>query len=245
MNFTYDGEKSEDYGVFIGTTGGVDIPLISNKEVLYDTTPNRKTYFYGVKRELLSYNITIYPIKGHWETGQVERVLSWLDQEEFRPFTRSTRPNRVLYLMLTDSVNLTGASQNNASLDLPFTNISPFIYSPVYHERVEVSGSCDLELLNEGDLETHPVIKITPKKSGVVALHNISDPDTGSMVLDGLAVGEQVVIDCLNRNITSSESKDIHKLFNHTYTSLKRGKNKLKITGNCDCEIFYHYVYKV
>lgn len=239
MHFTFGGEKSEDYGVYIGRMGDVSIPVTPSSEIVREQVGDR-IYTYGKIRQPYTYSFRIYPVKTYWEKGQIERVMDWLDTDTYEPFTRSTVQDRVYYLMLEDSSEITGSSQHRGGIDLTFTSGTPYAHSPVYSQTVELGK--DITIENRGHFELYPTFVLHLEERGVVMLTNyLTDTEA---IIDNPVGNHIITMNGESKIIESDSNENIYSYFNNDYVKLRKGYNTISTIGKGFVEVFYQFKYK-
>lgn len=241
MHFNFDGKWSYNMGVTrVNMDGGLlEDTIISSKKIIEERVEGRDApYFYGVEREPLSFSLTLL-FENNLSTEKVREVLRWLDKNDYRPFYMENDPDRIWYVMAVDDVTAihngikSGVLQLNLRTDSP-TTLTPYTLSQVYSFRNN-SGGRQIVFNNLGDFECKPIVHITKVGNGDIIIQNLTNP-TGNFEFTNLTNGEQLYVDCENKEIETSGIRHRYNDFSNNYLTFIPGENRLLVIGDCDIQ---------
>lgn len=139
INFTYDGQSNEKFGVYLANIGGglYNEPFLPNRKIVEKRIASReKPYFQGMEASPLQFSITI--VIKEWDLAQNKRAIArWLFQDYYKPLIFESNPERVFYALIEGDAQLhhngiTTGVQEQAYVTLNVRCDSPYAYTPEY-----------------------------------------------------------------------------------------------------------------
>jgi phage-related protein len=251
-SFNFAGENSEDYGlVNINISGGLqEEPFLAPRSIREVSIKGRKTpYFQEIEYEPLQFTVSFY-FEEVWDSDKIRSVARWLgDQSYYQPLIFSMMPDRIFYVIFTDSPQLIHNCLEQGYVTLTARCDSPYSYSPVYTSAIldyslnDVDGTA-YTFVNNGDVICKPVLEVQIVSGSTFSIVNSSN---GGQKLEftGLTVGENLVIDCEAETIETDLSAT-YRYENMSSTSeflsMIFGNNYLTVYGNI--KLVWKYQYK-
>ncbi len=251
LEFVFDNERSSDMGVIqVATNSGLFTEqFVANKSIREEKVPgNDIPYFYGVEREPLSFPLKLW-FEGGFDEEKIRKISRWIDQQFYKPFYTVSNPNRIFYCMSVDSSEHIHNGIKDGFLQLNMRCNSPYVYSKVYTEthdfRANTVNGTDLKFINQGDIETKPLITVQMLEDGDFSIVNLSDGGK-ELKFTGLKNGEIVTVNNQLEDIkTSLPNTYRFDNFSDNYTSFIRGHNHLKVYGKAILTIKFHFIRQV
>src|SRR5690606_37295636 len=119
----------------------------------------------------------------------------------------------------------------NIRTDSP-TTLTPYALSTLHKLDNNANGEI-IEFENSGDFNCKPIVHLVKRGDGDITIKNLSNY-SGDFKFTGLNDMEQIMVDCENKEIESSENVYRYDNFSKNYLEFVRGINRLKVIGNCD-----------
>lgn len=247
--FNFDGRSSRDFGIeVISTSGGMyeDILMASRSINKSKPTGRTKSMLQSITEEDIQFPLEIAFTNGF--TDQlIEDVVLWLKTPYYRPFYFEEQPNRLFNLMISDSSALIHNGLKEGYITLTAQTNSPRVYSPIkLTSKTEVTTTKNIEIVNNGHETIYPEISLTINDGTTVKLETLKENNEVENIFEikNLTKGEDLYLNCYREIIES----DIVGVYHYDdtvghYPSFNRGKNILKITGNCTIQLRYQEEY--
>ena len=205
-------------------------------------------YRYGEITKPLRFKFALSPLEGLWTDEKRWEVASWLDNGRFSEFFSTDNVDKRYFLKLVGSSSLYTNSLQQGWITVEFENISCYSYSPVnaiiWDESLNASTSTRV-FQNLGNEILYPEqMRILMYQDGSIQLRNLSD---GGRIFrfDNLVNGEELLIKNDTRHIeTSLSGVARYNNFNGNYMKMVRGNNAIEVTGKCEIEYTFRYVFK-
>lgn len=250
-SFTYNGLSSIEKGVvlaaFDADSGKSDAFL--GMDVIFSDTNSGVRHDYGAKHnsvatitmQLLHFNGTNFSVANfrditRWLTGA--RKSSWLDLYE---------DDRLVYSFLCKCTDVQQYKMDGLTLGVivTFTATSPWAYSAIQEEVLQLNGEQLFPLYNESDnLYDYTYLDVIYKNGTGSSLSIYNDSTKETMKVEGLEENEIVLINS-NKIIYSNKANKIFgDSFNYVWPRLYPGANDLTISGNGELFITYRYAIK-
>ena len=217
----FDGTKRFDYGAKYNETATLYITMVKN---------NYTDFSRAELREILG-----------WLTGL--RKVSWLDLYNDDDGTLSYS-----FLGRVSNVKLQKMDARVIGIQLEFTSISPWAYSPIQRTELTLDGTGTLvPLCNCSDEYTsyiYPNITFVNKNAnGTLSILNRTTGE--ETTIKSLAANEKVTLDTNKIIYSDNKTKIFSDDFNFVWPRLAYGYNHLYITGTGHLIIEYRNVIKI
>ena len=217
----FDGTKRFDYGAKYNETATLYITMVKN---------NYTDFSRAELREILG-----------WLTGL--RKVSWLDLYNDDDGTLSYS-----FLGRVSNVKLQKMDARVIGIQLEFTSISPWAYSPIQKTELTLDGNGTLVSLcncsDEYPSYIYPNITFVNKSAN--GSFKILNRTTGEeTTIDSLAANEKVTFDTNKIIYSDNQTKIFCEDFNFVWPRLAYGYNHLYITGTGHLVIEYRNVIKI
>lgn len=205
--------------------------------------------FLGVKRKCPELTITLMKMD-EWNRplpyaeGELEEICRWLIHREYKPFISFDNLGIVYYVLFTKGESFyNGAKEGYLKFNMRLS--APYAYSNVLIDSYKVIGQRIIDIYNGSDIEEFIYPDIQFELLGDcknITIENLTLGET--MTFQNLANNEVVYV--YNDKIKDVVSKvdkrrNIFKNFNRKFISLAYGKNRLRITGDCNIDIINQY----
>lgn len=242
LYFTFDGVDSSEFNILnVHTSSGMfEEQFLPTRNIVEEKTAHRhEPYFFGYEYEPIEFSVEAY-LENGFQDDDIKRIKKWLFKDGYKPFNFSDEPSKIYYCTVVSTPSAIHNGCKEGYLKIDFRCNSPFIYSPVYSERITVDNSVILEIENNGDLDIYPIITIQKNIEGNVSIKNLSDGGN-SLVINNLTNEEIVEIDCENEIIETDDVShfNLHEDISGEYVKLVTGVNRLEINGSCLIEVVY------
>ena len=243
LSFIYDGQSSEDYGVYIGeiTSSNKKSSMAStNSKIIYDTVPNRtENFIYGVEKtsDTLEFEVNLFFEKYEdIDRDDIKYVDQWLFSNSY--------PAKLMFCEEDMSIYYFNAIfQKN---DVLYINNTPYgfkckiqcdssyAYSSEFVETVVLNGGATsyiIKNMSSGLNYIYPKISFTCNKDNG-SLHILNRNDNNRhFEICGLKQGESIIID---KWLQISSSYGLKRLqnCNKNWLRLKKGMNYIDFSGD-------------
>lgn len=249
IDFYYNGKTSDEMGIYMIQTGGgmKSTPFLAEREIISEKIAgNDIPYVHGMNRSPLSLKLTLSCLDGLWTYEKRRELARWLDVDGFKEFYSYDKPSKKYYLSYVGGIDLTHNGNQQGYIEVEFKNISPYSYSPILTKDFDLSNiitTTTIDLTNDGDNDLLPELWITKKGiSGDVQIKNMNDGGKVFLIKNLSINNEIVYFDNKYRHIeTSLPLLNRYDDFNGNYLKLKRGINKLEVTGACVLNFKYQF----
>ena len=244
LSFVYNGQASEDYGLYIGELGGKmeDSSMAStNTELIYDTIPNRiENFIYQVKitEDLLEFNMKLF-FENPTDIGKDD--LKYIDQWLF-----SNKYPKKLIICQEDMLNCyyNAIFKDNNILyygnkpygyDCTVQCDSPYAYEFEHEHTISIQhgqiGKLRVNNTSSGISYIFPNINfICNKENGSIYIKNIND-NGRTLIFENLKQGEEITLDKWFQ-ITSSYGLRRLGNCNKKWLRFVQGINNIEISGD-------------
>lgn len=244
LSFVYNGQSSEDYGLYIGELDGKmenSSMASTNTEIIYDTIPNRiENLVYQVKRseDLLEFNLKLF-FADVENTGKDD--LKYVDQWLFS----NKYPNKLIFCQ-EDMVNCyyNAIFKKNEILyhgnkpygyECTVQCDSPYAYEIEREKTISIQsgdiGKLRINNISSGTSYIYPSMNfICNRENGSVFIKNIND-NNRTLIFENLKQGEEITLD---KWFQISSSYGLRRLGNCNKRWLRfvKGINNIEITGD-------------
>ncbi|MGY3839492.1 phage tail protein [Bacillus atrophaeus] len=244
--FMFNDIPSYEIGaVNVNTEGGLlEETFIPNRTV--NETYARlasEPYVDSVKREPYEIPLNFY-IENHLDEKNIRRVARWLDVDDYKPLAFSSNLDIIYFALPVNATDLVHNCSNDGYVKLTM-KVFPYKYGReiTTHWHDVSSGTKNIEIDNIGDLDTPLSLEFKKIGDGDITIENLT---AYKEPLKFTAIKHQEIMK-VNANkglITSSVTGyECYDHVNEQYVILSRGKNRIKITGECHIRLIYRYKY--
>ena len=249
--FSFDGIPCTEYGLLIydmenasqGTSSFASAGEIQESWI----SSRNKSFFYGLRKDQpLQFSIVfgIDPqtadMNDYLDRYEIDAIGNWLTGHNKRKWLEITQPDMELVryscvitdLARIDHAWLPWAFSATVTCGSSYGTMHPMNY------RYECSGITPVKLFNRStiNLDYYPKMTIELNGSNTVSIVNQS-VGASEFKFEGLPRPQLLTISIDNENkiIKSSDSDypNLYRYFNSNFLFLKRGTNKLLVTGDC------------
>jgi phage-related protein len=246
LDFYYDGISSIDMGLInVQTDSGLfKEQLLPNRNIEeVKIRGNDKPYFQDLTFEPLEFSLT-FGFSESFDTDKLRSVARWLNQDYYKPFYFSDRIDRIFYCMPVGEtmLNHNGLGEGYVTLKMrcdgaySYTNM---FETPTYNSTSTTTYT-DIVFDNIGDTIVYPTLFIEKVGTGDVEIFNTTTGET--MLITGLADGENLVVDSEKESITTDIPMTYrYSNFNDNYIYLTTGTNNLRLKGVYNLYIRYYF----
>lgn len=248
LSFTYDGVSCEEMGVvmFNPRNGLYQETFLPTRKILETKVNGRpKPYFNGIESEPLSFPLSIY-IEGWKERNNLRDIARWLYKPYYKPLIFESNPERVFYAIIEGNSELLHNGCKDGYITLNVRCDSPFTYSLPKIYNVNVIGTSDVTLHNNGDIIIRPKLKIT--QYGVNDIKIKNNANGQEFILKNTVIGEVIEVDCanevLNSSLESIQNKYLYNDHNDVWLDFDPASvSTFTFTGDFDIEMTFEYAY--
>lgn len=248
LKFSFNGISSDMFGIInVNVSSGLyQESFLSNRNLLEVTIRNSdKPYFQKIKREPLTFKLSFAFEK--WDSQTIKDVAKWLNTDFYAPLIFESEPDLIYYaILINDSIlNHTGNYQGFITLEMRCNTYHAFgkvQTSQIYDLSANPIGGTPISFYNGGELPTFPSIYVNIVSGSTFSIVNTSNKNQ-TLSFTGLAVNENLTIDCDNHIITT----DIANTYRYgnmsgDYIEEILGQNTLQVYGNV--KIYFQHEYR-
>lgn len=247
-NFTFNGVSSEEFDLMlydIGGNGQENSEFASTVSIIEEDVITRwKPVFYGVRFEnKLEFNLVFGVNQDRIDAGkyldryELNAIASWLTGLDGYKYLTIDQDDmtHVRYKCYVSSLSVVEYGMIPWALDATITCDGPFAYmAPT--SFIYDSNSGYVNLLNESGYNGYYYPKVTLYASGSgggsLSITNLSDNNRVFEFTNLPASITTINVDCENGTITNNADLNLYDYFNFNFLRLKRGYNKLSISGD-------------
>lgn len=252
LRFNFNGTHSKDLGVMqVHSSSGLFEEEIFLQTSLNNTSTQKNGRVISTNKvnEPIEFTLTLYYSDPYEDKGTVRRIISWLNQEAFKPMSFDLYPNFLVYAKLQEIVSIQHNGLNEGILTVRFLTNSSYIYSiPYLTEIYTVTNQQSLLLNFEGDEITYPKVWIEKIGTGKLTLLNKSS--NKETIFEEINDKEKLFIDGEKRLIYSDgQELGVYRENSHNRVWLGLienfydGTNEIVITGSCKIQFEVQYKY--
>lgn len=180
--FWYNGECSEDYGVWsVSDSNDLITEQLMHSRNIVETTTNEfdTPYFQGIKREPLSFKMRIV-FKDELTEKDIRDVCRWLNQDNYKPLYFQNMENKIYYCMPYEDITIIHNGLVQGYLDLTmrcktYYAETPNYLSCIYDLSQNSKDGTEITLENKGDLDISPEVWIKKIGDGALRITNMSN----------------------------------------------------------------------
>ncbi len=247
LYFHYDGKSCKDFGLMnINLDGGMfEETLVANRTIVETEVKGSDTpLFHRIEEEALEFDMAI-AFTGSFTDEDIDNVILWLFQENYKPLYFENKPNRVFYCMPVGSSSIV-----HNGLKEGYVTITMRCKSSKIESQTQITDTYDvtattvhIEIMNNGHVEVFPEISIEKIGNGHIT---IMKNDKIFEIRD-LSDQEGVYIDT-GREIIESDFIGVHRYENvigeYHDMSLTIGNNDFAVVGSCKIAFRYRLKYR-
>lgn len=249
--FYFNNIYCDDMGVMLVTfNDGIinDYGFSYSEEITSDNTYNNNPYYFEDKKNIedIVLNICLTDESNNaltWDDMSLEEVCGWLITDGFKPFISEDNLDLVYYLK-AKKISKKLTNDRKGYLEVTFQPYTSYAYKK-YTKSIVVEKEKDIDVINYSNLNKRyrPIIEIENlgDELNLITIENTTIDSVEYFEIHGLLNGEKVIIDNLFYTVLNDEGDNRFSLCNRKWIELARGKNKLKICGNCKVTIKAEY----
>lgn len=254
--FVFNGVPCEDFDLMlydVGSTSQENGEFASVVSIVEEELATKwKPIFYGVKFEKkLEFEMVFGVNQKRLDEGsfldryELEAVASWLTGlDGYRWLSIAQEDMRhVRYKCYVSSLEIVGYGMIPWALRASITCDSPYAYMSESEFVYTISGSKSINFLNESSYNGYyyPKLEIATQGGGSFSIENETDNKRVFELKDIPASITKINIDNENGVIKNDADLNLYDCFNFNFLRLKRGYNKLNVTGNGTLKIICEF----
>lgn len=241
--FIFDGVHSDEMGVSLITLDSNMFNVYGfdfNEDISADKIGKDMSHFTVTDGEIseIELNIALVDNKNNpmiWDDDSIMEVTDWLITDKFVEFISEDNYDLIYYLKTKKiTKNFTHDKKGYLQVALqPFSNSAYTKYEKKYTPKD--NGEIVLENISNLKSMYSPIIEIKNLEDSlnIITIQN-ENQDGEPFVIDGLDNDEIVTIDSLMGTVFNDFKENKIMNCNRRWIRLKRGKNKIFITGNVE-----------
>lgn len=247
LNFVFDNEPSENYGLKIGFIGGSGVKDTYSGiyQTIEETKIKRvdKPVFFGVEKTgKISFEILVFS-ENEIDTYDRQAIDYWLFKNEYKYFQIDQEDYNGMFFRCimteapkTEIGNTPYAKRVIVSCDSPYVYTDEYIYS-----YVSTSTPSSVNIVNLSNLNAYayPEFSITTTTSGDISISNNTTGETFS--LTGLQNNEKITVDNERKILSSDTGFRRLSNFNKTWFRLQPDINNVTFTGDFTIDVTIRY----
>ncbi|MDQ4711899.1 phage tail family protein [Bacillus subtilis] len=244
--FMFNNIPSYELGaVNVNTEGGLlEESFIANRTVNETYTRlSSEPYVDNVKLEPYEIPLNFY-IENHLDEKNVRRVARWLNVDDYKPLSFSRNLDIIYFALPINATDLVHNCSNDGYVKLTM-KVFPYKYGQetTTHWFDVTSGVKNIEIENIGDVDIPLSLEFKKIGYGDITVENLTLYRT-PLKFTGIKHHEVINVDSNKKLITSSiTGYECYDQVNEEYVILTRGKNRIKINGECYIRLKYRYKY--
>lgn len=250
LGFSFNGMHSDSFDVY----------NIEESRALYEeqiTTPfatnshhlHTNGRIVATKKEIQPLEIPMSLYYKTKEKNDFRRIVNWLVTDTFEDLVFDDFPEKMIKAKVIKFDKTKHNGLGEGIISITFLAEEPYFLSlPKATEVLTVTEKLELNLFNDGDIDTFPTIKIQKKGNGIVRIDNITNKS--NFELKNLLDTEKIFVDGERRIIHSSQEtlgvyrgKDHNRNWLSLESTFEKEANKIIITGDCEIQFEYYYRY--
>lgn len=250
IGFTFDGINAEDLGYYIVSLDSKNSSVLgTNRTIKEEDTNNFAKSFQGVKYNDFTFEINITKVKKQKPQPITEEDVFFLNNwlmkpEEYKIFI-SHQNRDVLYYVLFTEMSDVRLAQQKGYITLKMRLSSGCSYSTVAHHNMQVTTTYTMDIYNKSNVGQYiyPDINFITQFSTAKGNIKITNETLGeTMEFKNLPTASEFM--CYNegiKQVVSVTDKDLNvqPLFNKKWLRLAYGRNRIKVQGQCQMDIFF------
>lgn len=252
--FIFDGIENDFKDVVLVTTSNNDILNIvgsSYSETLKKMNTNTDNPYYvreSKDAETMTLEFCLVNPKDNspmvWEQEDLEDIISWLVQDEFKPFI-SYDNEEIVYYMKATKVSKKFNHEYKGMLVIEYQLYTNYAYKK-FNKKIVSEDEAEVKIVNESstlDKYYSPIIEIKCNEDSIVSIKNLTDTDTTKELKTvEMKKDDELIIDNLLFTVQDKDGNNkFLSLDERGWIRLLKGNNILKIQGNCQVTIFCEF----
>lgn len=251
-NFSFDGIDNDMMDVVLVTTINSDVlNTIGTTYIETIKSENTKTnnpyYLLESKgTETLLLEFAYVDLKDNsplvWDEDKIDEIVAWLYKDSFKPFV-SYDNDEITYYLKATKIYKRFDSNMRGMIDVEFQPYTAYGYK-YFEKKVICKGEVETKILNESSISSEfyePIIEVKALEDGDIKIENLSIEEDEPLVIKGMKKNDVIIIDNFTYTVQNDLGENKFLLVNRNWIRLKKKKNILKITGNCEVVIKCNY----
>lgn len=178
-----------------------------------------------------------------WSQRDIFEIANWLVTDNYKILELGNQSGIYYNAVLVNSEGLHHYA-NGGILPVEFSTNSPYAWSIPKEEQFEISSSTVINVVGGSNAVDYyyPYMEIKKTSSqGDVKIQNLTTDDKEIEIKD-MFVNETITLDndwelCK----TDKAMATMHDRFNYEWLRLRRGNNRIKVTGACEIKFVHNY----
>lgn len=249
-SFIFNDVPCEDYDLMVYDIGDgkeSSSTFASSPTIIEEVVGKRwRPYFYGVNfgqklEHKITFGVNTERIDNNkWlDRYEIEEISSWLTGHDNYMWLAIQQEDMsyVRFRCIVTSLTLVTYAQIPWTFEATFVCDSAYGYLYPQTYSYNVNGEIEIDFYNESSLNGYyrPIMRFEGCHGENISVENITDGGRKFELSGYPAAASTIVVDNDKYVITTDNTDDlnIYPYCNYKFLRLKRGYNKLKITGNC------------
>lgn len=177
-----------------------------------------------------------------WDEDKIDEVVNWLYKDSFKPFVSQDNDEITYYLKAT-KIYKRFNNEMKGMLEVEFQPYTAYGYK-YFEKKVICEGETETKIKNESTTSSEyyePIIEVKALEEGNVQIENLSIEEDKPLVIEGMKKDEKIIIDNFTYTVQNELGENKFLSVNRNWIRLKKERNILKITGNCEVVIKCNY----
>lgn len=177
-----------------------------------------------------------------WDEDKIDEIVAWLYKDSFKPFV-SYDNDEITYYLKATKIYKRFDSNMRGMIDVEFQPYTAYGYK-YFEKKVVCEGEVETKILNESSTSSEfyePIIEVKALEDGNIKIENLSIEEDKPLVIEGMKKNDVIIIDNFTYTVQNDLGENKFLLVNRNWIRLKKRKNILKITGNCEVVIKCNY----
>lgn len=238
--FKFNGKSSRDFQLRICQVGTKDStsPFGLARTIEKETDYGFSTSIKSIKYNDVTIDLTLVKTDGNialpFSEDEKFEIISWLFQDDFKPFISDDDESKIYYVLFTKGSNYQNALKQGY-INLTMQLNAPCAFSPINTGYFVVDGEQLIEITNKTNVGTYSEPDLEFQLLGETTSFKIENLNTGDvMSFEGLEKGSHV--QCYNEGMkqvicVNDPSMNLRKfMVDKKWLRLARGVNHLRIT---------------
>ena len=252
-NFSFDGIDNDMMDVILVTTANTDIlNTIGTTYIETVKAENTRTdnpyYLLDSKgtTETLLLEFAYVDLKDNsplpWDEEKIDEIVNWLYKESFKPFV-SYDNDEITYYLKATKIYKKFNHEMKGMLEVEFQPYTAYGYK-YFEKKIQCEDTIETKIINECTTSSEfyePIIEVKALESGNIEIENLSIKEDEALIIEGIEKDDKIIIDNFTYTVQNELGENKFLLVNRNWIRLRKGKNILKITGNCEVVIKCNY----
>ena len=177
-----------------------------------------------------------------WDEDKIDEIVNWLYKDSFKPFVSQDNDEITYYLKAT-KIYKRFNNEMKGMLEVEFQPYTAYGYK-YFEKKVICEGEAETKIKNESTTSSEyyePIIEVKALEEGNVQIENLSIEEDKPLVIEGMKKDEKIIIDNFTYTVQNELGENKFLSVNRNWIRLKKERNILKITGNCEVVIKCNY----